>query len=158
MRGIHELLRVEAELHKVVLEVDVPEALPLLAADPDQLQQVLINLVLNACDACEAGGTVRVTAEVSVPGAPEAWSGVRVAVRDDGRGIPPEDLHRVFDPFFTTKKRGQGTGLGLTMVAQVVRNHGGRVELESEPGRGTCVTLLWPAAAVAHEERERHAV
>jgi signal transduction histidine kinase len=153
VRGLHELLRVEAERRKVALAVEVPEALPMLAADPDQLQQVLINLVLNACDACEAGGTVRVSAEASGPGAPGAWSGVRVAVRDDGRGIPPEDLHRVFDPFFTTKKRGQGTGLGLTVVAQIVRNHGARVELESEPGKGTCVTLLWPAAAQAAEER-----
>ncbi|XXF78319.1 ATP-binding protein [Myxococcaceae bacterium GXIMD 01537] len=156
MRGIHELLRVEAEHRRVALEVEVPEVLPMLSADPDQLQQVLINLVLNACDACEAGGTVRVSAEAEAASAPGAWSGVRLAVRDEGRGIPAEDLHRVFDPFFTTKKRGQGTGLGLTVVAQIVRNHGGRVELESEPGRGTCVTLLWPAAAQTNEER--HAI
>jgi signal transduction histidine kinase len=81
---------------------------------------------------------------------------VRVTVRDNGCGIPPESLNRVFDPFFTTKKRGQGTGLGLTVVAQIVRNHGGRIELESEPGQGTCVTLWWPATAVPSEER--HAV
>jgi signal transduction histidine kinase len=100
---------------------------------------------------------VRIAAHVEAPGEPGAWSGVRVTVRDDGCGIPPESLNRVFDPFFTTKKRGQGTGLGLTVVAQLVRNHGGRIELDSKPGQGTCVTLWWPATASAPGE-ERHAV
>jgi signal transduction histidine kinase len=151
-RDVYELLRVEAERRRVSLEVDVPETLPALAADPDQLQQVLVNLALNACDACGAGGRVWLGAA-----APEgAWGEVTLTVRDDGCGIPRENLNQVFDPFFTTKKRGQGTGLGLTMVAHVVRNHGGRLELESEPGRGTCVTVLWPAARPATEE-QRHA-
>ena len=156
LRGTQELLHGEAERRKVKVEVEVPEGLPLLSADPDQLQQVVLNLALNGCDACEPGGTVRLAAHVEAPGEPGAWSGVRVTVRDDGCGIPPESLNRVFDPFFTTKKRGQGTGLGLTVVAQIVRNHGGRIELESEPGQGTCVTLWWPATAVPSEER--HAI
>jgi signal transduction histidine kinase len=156
LRGAQELLHGEAERRKVKVEVEVPEGLPALSADPDQLQQVVLNLALNACDACEPGGTVRIAAQVEGPGEPGVWSGVRVTVRDDGCGIPPESLNRVFDPFFTTKKRGQGTGLGLTMVAQIVRNHGGRVELESEPGQGTCVTLWWPATPAPSEER--HAV
>jgi two-component system, NtrC family, sensor histidine kinase HydH len=156
LEGARELLHGETERRRVAVTVEVPEGLPLLSADPDQLQQVVLNLVLNACDACEAGGSVRITAAAEVPDEPGAWSGVRMKVCDDGCGIPPESLHHVFDPFFTTKKRGQGTGLGLTMVAQIVRNHGGRIELESEPGRGTCVTLCWPAAAAQSEER--HAV
>jgi signal transduction histidine kinase len=157
LRGAQELLRGEAERRKVKVEVEVPEGMPALLADPDQLQQVVLNLALNACDACEPGGTVRIAAHLEAPGEPGAWSGVRVTVRDDGCGIPPESLNRVFDPFFTTKKRGQGTGLGLTVVAQIVRNHGGRIELESAPGQGTCVTLWWPATASAPNE-ERHAV
>ncbi|PTL84944.1 nitrogen regulation protein NR(II) [Vitiosangium sp. GDMCC 1.1324] len=156
LRGAQELLHGEAERRKVKVELEVPEGLPALSADPDQLQQVVLNLALNACDACEPGGTVRLAAHVEAPGEPGALSGVRVTVRDDGCGIPPESLNRVFDPFFTTKKRGQGTGLGLTMVAQIVRNHGGRIELESEPGQGTCVTLWWPATLAPSEER--HAV
>lgn len=157
LRGAQELLHGEAERRRVRVEVEVPEDLPPLAADPDQLQQVVLNLALNACDACEPGGTVRLGAQVAAPGEPGAWNGVRVTVRDDGCGIPAEHLNRVFDPFFTTKKRGQGTGLGLTVVAQIVRNHGGRIELESEPGRGTCVILWWPATAPVQNE-ERHAV
>ncbi|MFY0562730.1 two-component system sensor histidine kinase NtrB [Archangium lansingense] len=156
LRGAQELLHGEAERRKVKVEVEVPEGLPPLSADPDQLQQVVLNLALNACDACEPGGSVRIAAHVEAPGEPGAWSGVRMTVRDNGCGIPPESLHHVFDPFFTTKKRGQGTGLGLTMVAQIVRNHGGRIELESEPGQGTCVTLWWPATPLPSEER--HAV
>ncbi|HZI08763.1 MAG TPA: ATP-binding protein, partial [Myxococcus sp.] len=155
-RDVYELLRVEAERRRVSLEVDVPEALPPLAADPDQLQQVLVNLALNACDACGAGGRVWLEAAAPDGSAAGAWGQVALTVRDDGCGIPRENLNQVFDPFFTTKKRGQGTGLGLTMVAHVVRNHGGRLELESEPGRGTCVTVLWPAARPATEE-QRHA-
>ncbi|RJS24959.1 histidine kinase [Corallococcus sp. H22C18031201] len=156
-RDVHELLRVEAERRQLHLELEVPEALPALAADPDQLQQVLVNLALNACDACAAGGTVRVSA--SVPDGADAgpWGLVALRVNDNGCGIPRESLNQVFDPFFTTKKRGQGTGLGLTMVAHVVRNHGGRVELESEPGRGTQVSVFWPAARPPDTE-ERHAV
>ncbi|HSP81204.1 MAG TPA: ATP-binding protein, partial [Myxococcaceae bacterium] len=153
LETVRELLHGESERRRVKVRVEVPEGLPQVAADPDQLQQVVLNLTLNACDASGPGGTVRLTAEAESPGTPGAWSGVRVMVCDDGCGIPPESLNRVFDPFFTTKKRGQGTGLGLTVVAQIVRNHGGRLELESEPGRGTCVTLWWPAVAVPSEER-----
>jgi signal transduction histidine kinase len=148
-RDVHELLRVEADRRRVRLELDVPDALPPVAADPDQLQQVLVNLALNACDACGPGGQVRLSASPPTG----AWGLVALTVRDNGCGIPKESLNQVFDPFFTTKKRGQGTGLGLTMVAHVVRNHGGRLELESEPGQGTCVTVLWPTAMPATEER-----
>ncbi|RKG80048.1 histidine kinase [Corallococcus exercitus] len=156
VRGLQELLDVEAERRHVHFEWDVPERLPCLAADADQLQQVLLNLALNACDACTAGGHVRLSARVCAAGDAQAVELVEIRVQDDGRGIAPEHLHQVFDPFFTTKKRGQGTGLGLSVVAQVVRNHGGQVGVDSEPGRGTVVTLRWPVAAVSWEER--HAV
>ncbi|RYZ40825.1 MAG: histidine kinase [Myxococcaceae bacterium] len=152
-RSVHELLRVEAERRQVSLTLDVPESVPALAADADQLQQVLLNLTLNACDACSEGGRVEVSASALVGPEEGAWGLVALTVRDDGCGIPKERLNQVFDPFFTTKKRGQGTGLGLTMVAHVVRNHGGRVELESTPGQGTRVTVLWPVARAVPEER-----
>jgi len=153
-RSVQELLRLESARRTVPLELQLPEGLPALAADPDQLQQVLVNLCLNALDACSEGGQVRLSASAPIPG--EHWGLVALRVQDDGCGIPQESLNQVFDPFFTTKKRGQGTGLGLTVVAQIVRNHGGRIELESEPGQGTCVTLWWPATPLPSEER--HAV
>lgn len=157
LRDVSELLRLEAERRQVRLEWELPEGVPAIAADPDQLQQVLVNLALNACDACSAGGHVRLKAAVPDAGSSGAWGLVPLTIEDDGCGIPPESLNQVFDPFFTTKKRGQGTGLGLTVVAHVVRNHGGRVELESKPGRGTRVTVLWPAAGPAVTE-EQHGI
>lgn len=146
-RAVEELVRLEAERRKIRLTVEVPPELPRVSADPDQLQQALVNLVINALDACGPGGRVRLQAEPAGAQA-EGALGDRVTLRisDDGTGIPPELLSHVFDPFFTTKKRGQGTGLGLTIVAQIVRNHGGTVEMDSAPGRGTVVTLSWPRA------------
>jgi signal transduction histidine kinase len=119
----------------------------MLVADPDQLQQVLVNLLLNACDASAAGQRVRLTAEAGAGGM------VRLEIVDQGSGIAPEHMNAVFDRFFTTKPRGEGTGLGLPIAASIVRNHRGQIQLASQPGRGTTVTVLWPAAMetrVAH--------
>jgi signal transduction histidine kinase len=97
---------------------------------------------MNALDASQAGGHITLAASVDARRADR----LRVEVRDDGAGIAPEHRNQIFDPFFTTKKRGQGTGLGLTLCAQVVRDHGGQIEVESEVGRGTTVILTWPRA------------
>lgn len=138
VKAVAELLRFEAERRDVTLSTSVPDELPLLRADADQLQQVLVNLVMNALDACTRGGHVAIRAA--------AGAAVRIDVVDDGCGIPEEHHHQVFDPFFTTKKRGQGTGLGLAVAAQIVGGHGGEIELESAVGRGTKVTVVWPLA------------
>lgn len=141
---IVELLRIEVEKRGVRLEVEVsPEARPIRAVE-DQLEQVLLNLVLNACQASARGGCVRICAT----GATDASQFQQIYVQDDGCGIPTDLRNRVFDPFFTTKKRGIGTGLGLTIVQQIVSNHGGQIELDSHEGRGTRVRLLWPTVAV----------
>jgi len=132
------LLQWKLEANALTLEVALAADLPALAADPDQLQQVLVNLLLNACDASARGGAVRV--EASATGQNE----IALRVVDHGCGIAAEHLHAVFDPFFTTKKRGEGTGLGLTIAAGIVRNHAGQINLASAPGQGTTVTVLWP--------------
>ncbi|HXJ23866.1 MAG TPA: ATP-binding protein [Polyangia bacterium] len=115
--------------------------LPRLSADPDQLEQVLVNLLLNACDASREGGRVAVAARPGDDGF------LQIDVEDQGCGIAPEHLNAVFDPFFTTKKRGEGTGLGLSIVASVVRNHGGDIHLSSTLEKGTKVTMRWPTEA-----------
>jgi two-component system sensor histidine kinase HydH len=139
---VRELLAFEAQRRRLRLEVEIPPGLPTVAADGDQLEQVLVNLSMNAFDACEPGGRVRLLATSS----PEAER-LRFDVLDDGCGIPSGDQHRVFDPFFTTKKRGHGTGLGLAIVAQIVRSHGASIELLPEPGGGTRARLEWPLHA-----------
>jgi len=125
---------------KVELSVDAPPSVPAVAADPGQLEQVLVNVLMNACDACSAGGHVAARAR-GVDGR------VSLEISDDGVGIPPEHLPSVLDPFFTTKKRGQGTGLGLTIAADIVKNHGGTLEIKSAVGRGTTVRVVLPTAA-----------
>jgi two-component system, NtrC family, sensor histidine kinase HydH len=146
-RDVSELLAYEARTRGVEVEVDVPPGLPPLAADADQLKQVLVNLALNALDASPPGGRVAIRAQPE-PGAARA----RVEIADEGAGIPDALRHRVFDPFFTTKKRGKGTGLGLTIAAQIVRNHGGEIDLESASGKGTRVVVSWPLASSGPEE------
>jgi signal transduction histidine kinase len=137
MQVITELLAPEAGKRKVSLRLDTAPGLPVLRADPDRLQQVLVNLVMNGIDACDEGGHVELRA-TSRAGA------LVMEVADDGQGIPHELQAQIFDPFFTTKKRGQGTGLGLWVVAQLVRSHAGEIELDSAPGAGTTVRITWP--------------
>ncbi|MDB4983002.1 MAG: Sensor protein of zinc sigma-54-dependent two-component system, partial [Myxococcales bacterium] len=136
-----ELLQWKLAAKRLSLSVKLDADLPLLAADPEQLQQVLVNLLLNACDASEKGQTVLVTARTS------GDADVEFSVVDRGIGVAPEHMNAIFDPFFTTKKRGEGTGLGLTIVAGIVRNHGGQINVASPPGEGTTVTVRWPIVA-----------
>jgi signal transduction histidine kinase len=144
-QAVRELLQLEFERRELTLDIAVPAGLPPFSADPDQLQQVIINLVFNACDASSPGGHVKLTAFHEQTGG--AWGTTCFSVEDFGAGIAPEHLTQIFDPFFTTKKRGQGTGLGLTIVDQIVRNHSGRIEVASQVGRGTRLTVHWPSAA-----------
>ncbi|MCC6748784.1 MAG: histidine kinase [Deltaproteobacteria bacterium] len=155
VRTVLEFLRLETQQRRISTFNEVSETLPDVAADPDQLQQVFVNLIMNACDACAPGGRVTIRGRLDATPSAVACPCVRIEVVDDGHGIPAENRNQVFDPFFSTKKKGVGSGLGLAIVAQIVRNHRGAIELESEPGRGTCVTLLWPTvASVAPREEE----
>jgi signal transduction histidine kinase len=128
-------------------------------ADADQIQQVFLNLCANALDAMPRGGTLRVfAARVSRPH-PEGDGGtlpyLAVTFEDTGTGIASENLDRVFDPFFTTKDVGRGTGLGLSVSYGIVREHGGFIDIESEPGRGTRLTVYLPEAGTAAVEAPR---
>jgi two-component system, NtrC family, sensor histidine kinase HydH len=137
LRGVAELVEGHAASRAVSVRVDAEQALPHVCADPSQLQQVLVNLVVNAIDACERGGHVTLRAR------PRA-AAAAIEIVDDGHGIAAEDRAHVFDPFFTTKKRGLGTGLGLWVVAQVARAHDAEIEVESTVGVGTTFRIVWP--------------
>jgi signal transduction histidine kinase len=124
------------ELRKL-LDPDVP----LIVADRDQLTQVFVNLIGNAIDAMDTGGTVVVETGVRTT---EGGRAIVVTVADTGVGIPPEIMSKVFEPFYTTKPDGRGTGLGLSVSLGSVHAHGGTMEVESEPGKGTRVSVLLP--------------
>lgn len=127
--------------------------LPLVNADPTQIEQMVVNLCTNARDAMPAGGSItlrtyRMTLETPFAVWGEelpAGDYVCLEVEDTGGGIPPEHLPRIFDPFFTTKPVGVGTGLGLATVYGIVQSHGGGIEVQSHPGRGTCFRIFLPA-------------
>jgi PAS domain S-box-containing protein len=126
----------------ITLEIDFAEDLWLVEVDPAQLQAVLINLAANARDAMPKGGQFTLCVRNTIPhnGGPDEF--VSIEVSDTGTGIAPEVLQKVFEPFFTTKPVGRGTGLGLAQVYGFVQQSGGSIDIKSEVGRGTTVTLF----------------
>jgi len=137
-----ELLRPEIENRGVTMKTKLAVNLTATPADATQLQQVLVNLVKNAAQAMTTGGTLTLQTG-------EAGDGVWVSVADTGGGIPQEQINRIFEPFYTTKKKG--SGLGLMIVQRIVRAHKGRIELESNVGRGTTFRVWLPL----HERKPR---
>ena len=111
--------------------------IPSIMCNPGQLNQVFMNLLMNAVQAIETRGTigVKTSCEDGL---------VYVAISDSGSGIPAERLNRIFEPFYTTKEAGKGTGLGLSIVYDIVKRHSGEIRVESEPGKGTVFTLILP--------------
>ena len=146
------LLRGQLDKGGVQVEVDLAPDLPDIAGDRDQIQQVLLNLVMNAWHAMPDGGrlTLQGAAGPEDPAGngqrcPSGW--VALTVEDTGIGIPEADRQRIFDPFFTTKEVGEGTGLGLAIVQRIVENHGGWVNVRSREGEGSSFVVLLPAAS-----------
>jgi signal transduction histidine kinase len=124
----------------LTLDVRTEPTLPRVHGQPDQLQQVILNLLTNAIDATPAGGRVELTTR-----ARPMDGEVEIAVADTGPGIAPADHKRIFEPFFSTKEAGRGTGLGLFITAEIVREHKGRIELDSDDGRGSTFRVIFPA-------------
>ncbi|UCF60592.1 MAG: HAMP domain-containing protein [Anaerolineaceae bacterium] len=122
---------------KIEVTVELPDQPVMMAYDAQQIEQVLINLITNAVQAMQHGGSLRVNLTKS-------GSKVAIAVQDTGTGIPKQNLNRIFDPFFTTKPEGEGTGLGLSVSYGIVSRHGGTIEVESELGWGTTFNVFLP--------------
>jgi len=129
--------------HRVQATTVLAEALPSPSADEASLQRVFINLFNNAVDAMENGGILTVTTRMATP-PKTAKHGVIVKVTDTGGGIPPAVLPRIFDLFVTTKASGKGTGLGLAVCQEIIKGHGGTIEISSQVGEGTCVQIFLP--------------
>jgi len=132
------------------IEVDFPDHLPAVSADANQLEMALVNLVVNARDAMPDGGRICIDGvEREVIGEVRGLSSghyVRMTVRDEGMGMDAATLARATEPFFTTKGVGKGTGLGLSMIHGFARQNGGMLEIESDPGSGTCAHIWLPVA------------
>ncbi len=127
----------------LTLNRHLSEGLPSIEANAEQLIQVFLALMLNALDSMEKGGTLTVTTGIN----PQRTDGVMVAFSDTGIGIGQADLAKIFEPFFTTKEPGRGTGLGLSICYGIVLEHGGRIQVDSTPGRGSTFRVILPASA-----------
>ena len=147
----HLLNRLVGE--RIVLTFDHDPSLRMIRADRRQLEQVIMNLVVNARDAMPEGGDITVSTDNVRLDSPSgvgratlpAGDYVRVQVRDQGCGIAPDDLAKIFEPFFTTKRLGEGTGLGLSTAYGIVKQTGGYIFCDSTPGEGSCFSLFFPA-------------
>jgi two-component system sensor histidine kinase HydH len=140
LESVAKLASETATMAKVAIRVESAEALPPVSVDPEQIKQVLLNLVINAVQATPDGGHILLRADRDGD-----W--VRVDVEDQGIGIPSEDLERIFDPFFTT--RSNGTGLGLSIAYQIVSQHGGHIAARTNPQRGMTFSVTMPVFETA---------
>jgi CheY-like chemotaxis protein len=131
---------------RIQLEIDLAEDLRPIQGDPSALSHVIMNLCVNAVDAMESGGTLRLTTRNEPPDA------LVLEVADTGCGMSKEVLDRAFDPFFTTKAQGKGTGLGLPIVYSTIKAHGGTLDIESSPGSGTTIRIHLPACEPLRKE------
>ncbi|HMM59733.1 MAG TPA: ATP-binding protein, partial [Candidatus Rifleibacterium sp.] len=122
--------------HRVVLQADYLPDLKVFV-DSEKLKQVFLNLIFNGIQAMSNGGQISIRAHKQ---SESPW--VTIEVQDTGAGMSPETVARVFEPFFTTRQRG--TGLGLAIVKKIIDLHGGKIEVSSEPGKGTCFTIYLP--------------
>ncbi len=143
----------------IALETEFTEGLPSIQADAGMIEQVVMNLAVNARDAMPKGGQLRLTtklvqvdfAHVQRQVSARQGAFVCLAVTDTGCGMNQETLNRIFEPFFSTKEVGKGTGLGLATVYGIIKQHQGWIEVESEPGKGTTFTIFLPAVALQAE-------
>ncbi|MBW7957714.1 MAG: cache domain-containing protein [Deltaproteobacteria bacterium] len=137
IEGIIPLFRHSVRGKEVRLLVNLSQGLPRILVDRHQIEQILVNLILNAVQAVSSEGLIEVTTRRD-----GNWFCIQIA--DNGCGIPQENLGRVFDPFFTTKGVGRGTGLGLSVSRGIIERHKGRIEVESQPGKGSTFRVLLP--------------
>jgi signal transduction histidine kinase len=133
------LIQHKMKLSNVEVETHLEEDLPLVPCDQSQMQQVALNLLMNAAEATQGKTQRRVKVSTN-----SGDGMVRLVVTDNGEGIPPENLAKIFHPFFTTKPEGKGVGLGLAVTYGIIEAHGGDVEVASKVGEGTTFTVSLP--------------
>jgi len=138
----------DAEFKRLEVTTEFEESVPQVFGDADQLQQVVLNILLNARDAMAGGGRIHIRTRYDA-----TQEELTLAIEDDGSGIAPEFLAQVFDPFFTTKPAGRGTGLGLAVCYGIISAHNGRIEITSAPTRGTIVRISLPTQSAPEPQK-----
>jgi len=147
-----QLLEHRLKSYDVRATVDREQPLPDIDADPEQLKEVLVNLIVNACEAIGKGGSIVIHEKLALTPSRERTAVIRVC--DDGPGIPETIRKKVFEPFFTTKE--EGTGLGLSIVARIIEEHRGAVTVESNEGEGAAFVISLPIKETSHEQNSDH--
>jgi two-component system NtrC family sensor kinase len=132
------LVKDQAMFHGIEIKTSLAENLPDIVGDRARLEDVFLNLFINAADAMKGKGSLTITTE------PGSNNSAKILVSDTGKGIDREHLPHIFEPFFTTKEPGKGTGLGLSIVYGIIRKHNGVIDAESEPGKGTTFIISLP--------------
>jgi two-component system NtrC family sensor kinase len=146
------LVENQALIKGINLNFEPGEGLPMITLDRNQMQSVFLNIIINALDATEPGGSITIATGIGVSASKPDQKGVEITCTDTGCGIPSENLDKLFDPFFTTKEIGQGTGLGLAVSYGIIEGHGGTIWVQSKVGRGSTFTLWLPI----EEESAKH--
>jgi len=135
-----ELLRHRLESYNVAMELRRQNHLPVISADPEQLKEVLVNIIVNACEAMESGGTILIEEDEGALNPVKQVAVIRLI--DDGPGIPNALQGKIFQPFFSTKE--EGIGLGLSIATRIINEHGGWLEVQSEQGKGAAFVISLP--------------
>jgi two-component system NtrC family sensor kinase len=154
IRSTIALMENQALVKGVSIRFNPGENLPKVTLDRGQFQSVLLNMIINALDATEAGDSITVYTAAGLSASESGHKGVEITIADTGAGIPPENLDKLFDPFFSTKEVGKGTGLGLSVSLGIVERHGGTIRVQSELGKGTRFFIWLPAEGVPSEQEE----
>jgi two-component system NtrC family sensor kinase len=152
VRSVISAMENQALIKGVTLEFNPGEDLPMITVDRNQFQSVVINLIINALDATEQGGTISASTGISVSASDTGQKAVEISIADTGCGIAPENLDKLFEPFFTTKEVGKGTGLGLAVTYGIVQRHGGTIRVQSELGHGSTFTVWIPVEEQSSSE------
>jgi len=147
---LEELIRLSLpwrHARNVTLLSSLSSEVPSILGDPTHLQTLFLNLITNALDAMPQGGHLSISTQLQFTQAPSGENGrwVEISIADTGIGITEESKKLIFDPFFTTKKIGEGTGLGLAICEKIIKEHAGRLEVESEVGKGSTFSIFIPA-------------
>ncbi len=131
------ILRNQVVFQNITMQKNLGHDLPAAEIDPDKMKQVFWNLMINAAEAMPKGGILKIASRLS-----ESKQQLEISFTDTGIGIQADQMHRLFDPFFTTKKRG--TGLGLAVIYGIIQQHGGTIDVQSQPGQGSAFTVFLP--------------